>query len=285
MVLRIRTSWCIAVVAVACTLLFAGCVERLFYYPNDRVYDTPASRDLSYDEVEFESRDGTALTGWFIPAVGRAVGTVIHFHGNAQNMSAHFSFVSWLPVRGFNLFVFDYRGYGRSEGKPEREGIYEDCIAALVYVVNRPDVDPERVVILGQSIGGAYAVAVMQEEIARGVRAVAVDSSFYSYRLIVQDKIARIPVLSVLRRPLSRLVIDDRLSPHLVVGRISPAPILIIHGTDDRVVPFHHGKMLYDAAAQPKEFVAVEGGKHIEAFVRPESTFRDTLVRFYLSVL
>jgi hypothetical protein len=273
------------VIAVACMLLVVGCVERLFYYPNDRVYGTPASWGLSYDEVEFESRDGTKLTGWFIPAVGRAVGTVVHFHGNAQNMTAHFSFVSWLPSRGFNLFVFDYRGYGSSEGKPGREGIYEDCIAALSYVINRQDVDPERVVLLGQSLGGAHAVAVMQEEIARGVRAVAVDSSFYSYRLIVQDKIARIPILSALRRPLSRLLINDRLSPHLVVGRVSPVPILIIHGTGDRVVPYHHGKMLYEAAAQPKEFVTVEGGAHLDAFARTESTHRDTLVRFFISAL
>jgi fermentation-respiration switch protein FrsA (DUF1100 family) len=285
MVLRIRTSWCIAVIAASSVLLFTGCVERLFYYPNDRIYDTPASCGLSYDEVEFESADGTKLTGWFVPAVGNEVGTVVHFHGNAQNMTAHFSFVSWLPPRGFNLFMFDYRGYGSSEGRPEREGIYEDCIAALAHVKNRLDVDPERVVILGQSLGGAHAVAVMQEEIARGVRAVAVDSSFYSYRLIVKDKISRIPVMSALRRPLSRLIIDDRLSPHLVVGRISPVPVLIIHGTGDRVVPYHHGKMLYDAAAQPKEFVTVEGGTHTEAFVRPESTFRDILVRFYLSAL
>jgi fermentation-respiration switch protein FrsA (DUF1100 family) len=275
----------IPVIAISCALFLTGCVDRVFYYPTDQVYDTPSSCGLSYDEVVFASGDGTRLTGWFIPAVGEPVGTVVHFHGNAQNMTAHFSYVSWLPLRGFNLFMFDYRGYGSSGGKPAREGIFEDCIAALEYVNNRPDIDPERVVILGQSLGGAQAVAIMREDIARSVRALAVDSSFFSYRLIVQDKIARIPVLSVLRRPLSRLIINDRLSPHLVVESISPVPILIIHGTDDRVVPYHHGRMLFERAGDPKELVTVVGGSHTDAFVRPESTYRDILVRFYLSAL
>jgi fermentation-respiration switch protein FrsA (DUF1100 family) len=282
---RVHTSWSMLVIAASCALLFTGCVDRLFYYPTDRVYDTPASCGFSYDEVVFASGDGTRLAGWFIPAVGEAVGTVVHFHGNAQNMTSHFSYVSWLPLRGFNLFLFDYRGYGSSGGRPQREGIHEDCIAALAYVKNRPHIDPNRVVILGQSLGGAHAVSVMQEEIAYTVRAVAVDSSFFSYRLIVQDKIARIPVLTFLHRPLSRLIIDDRLSPHLVIGSISPVPILIIHGTDDRVVPYHHGKMLFDAAEEPKELVTVVGGSHTDAFVRPESTYRDILVRFFMSAL
>jgi len=97
-----------------------GCVGGLFYQPDRKIYDTPDRHGLKYEEVSFQSKDGTGLSGWFVPAVGKPKGTVIHFHGNAQNMTAHFGFVSWLPEQGFNLFVFDYRGYGKSAGKPDR---------------------------------------------------------------------------------------------------------------------------------------------------------------------
>lgn len=89
-----------------------GCVNKYFYYPTAQVYQTPNQIGLPHEVVTFQSADGTKLSGWFIPAVGKPLGTVIHFHGNAQNMTAHFSFVDWLPGSGFNLFVFDYRGHG-----------------------------------------------------------------------------------------------------------------------------------------------------------------------------
>jgi alpha-beta hydrolase superfamily lysophospholipase len=97
--------------------LIAGCISSPFYQPDRVLYSTPPSVGLKYENAVFVSSDGTRLTGWFIPAAGyqnpkNAKGTVVHFHGNAQNMSAHWQFVTWLPQRGFNVFVFDYRGYG-----------------------------------------------------------------------------------------------------------------------------------------------------------------------------
>src|SRR5512145_1917489 len=144
---------------VAVTFSCQGCVGGMFYYPDQEVYDTPDRHGLKYEDVTFPSRDGTSLSGWFIPAVGPPKGTVVHFHGNAQNMTSHFGFVSWLPSRGFNLFVFDYRGYGKSAGRPERQGIYEDSLAALDYIATRPGIDHDRLVVLGQSLGGANAIA------------------------------------------------------------------------------------------------------------------------------
>lgn len=111
---------------LALLLLSSGCASRFLYYPDHRVYQTPQRKGLRCEEVNFVSHDGTALTGWFVPATGKAIGTVIHFHGNAQNMTAHFSFVDWLPEEGFNVFTFDYRGYGRSAGAPERQGVFDD---------------------------------------------------------------------------------------------------------------------------------------------------------------
>jgi hypothetical protein len=113
--------------------LSSGCASLYLYYPDHQIYQTPEQVGLKFEEINFTSRDGTPLTGWFVPAKGKVIGTVIHFHGNAQNMTAHFSFVDWLPPEGFNVFMFDYRGYGRSGGSPQRQGIHEDCVAAIKY--------------------------------------------------------------------------------------------------------------------------------------------------------
>lgn len=266
-------------------LLCSGCVSGYFYYPDSRVYQTPAAFKLPYKEVEFKSRDGTLLKGWWVPAVGKALGTVIRFHGNAQNMSSHFSYVSWLPREGFNVFTFDYRGYGGSHGRPERQGIYEDCIAALEYVRSFQDADPDALLLFGQSLGGANAIAVMGDRKYAGVKAVVIDSTFYSYRSVVRDKINAIPVLCYLKWPLSFLLIGNSHSPAEVVDRISPVPVLFVHGTADQVIPDHHSQWLYDAAKEPKEIWKVEGGGHAEAFIGQKAEWREKLVKFFKKTL
>src|SRR4051812_22313310 len=97
-----------------------------FYFPDRIKYDTPERARLAFEDVRFASADGTLLSGWFIPAIGEAKGTVVHMHGNAQNMTAHWGYAEWLPARGYNLFCFDYRGYGQSQGRPDPKGVFED---------------------------------------------------------------------------------------------------------------------------------------------------------------
>jgi fermentation-respiration switch protein FrsA (DUF1100 family) len=265
--------------------LLCGCdgVNGMFYYPDRQVYDTPDRHGLHYEAVTFTSRDGTRLSGWFIQAVGTAKGTVVHFHGNAQNMTAHFGFVSWLPAQGFNLFVFDYRGYGTSAGKPQRRGIFEDCLAALDYVEQRPGIARDRLLVLGQSLGGANAIVALGSTPRPSVRAVAIDSAFASYQGIVRDKIGEMPLLSLLRTPLSRLLIGDSLSPEAFVASIAPTPLLIIHGTADAVIPYRHGQRLFELARQPKQFWSLEGGGHTS--VLDDEGYRRRLVTFFLDAL
>lgn len=273
--------FCMLFLCAACT----GCVGQMFYYPDGKVYGTPVAHGLKYDEVTFYSKDGTRLSGWFVPAKGIAKGTVIHFHGNAQNMTAHFDFVSWLPAEGFNLFVFDYRGYGKSAGKPVRKGVYEDSLAAIDYVRSRPDVDKNRILIFGQSLGGAQAITAVGSGSREGIRAVVVESTFLSYRSIVRDKVGAILLLSLLKTPLSYLLIGDELSPADYVEKIAPVPLLLIYGTADDVVPFHHGLWLLERARQPKMFWRIDGGGHTEAFVDSTSIYRRKLVDFFEQAL
>lgn len=273
------------ILITALSLVCQGCVSNMFYQPDRKLYDTPDKHGLKYEEVFFRSRDGTQLGGWFLPAVGEAKGTVIHFHGNAQNMSAHFGFVDWLPVQGFNLFVFDYRGYGTSAGKASREGVHEDSLAALDYIAARPGIDHDRILVLGQSLGGANAIAAVGSRPHPGIRAVVIESAFSSYREIVRDKIASIPLLSLLRTPLSFLLLGDRYSPDSVVANIAPTPLLIIHGTADGVVPYSHGTRLFELAREPKQFWTIEGGGHIEAFVSHGGEYRRKLVTYFNEAL
>jgi len=258
---------------IALLLLFlTGCANGLFYHPDNRLYQTP---DCPYEEVTFKSLDGTQLTGWFIASpLAKPFGTVIHFHGNAANISNHYGFVEWLPEAGFNLFLFDYRGYGDSEGKPGRQGVFEDSVAALKYVATRDDVDPSRLIAFGQSLGGANVVAAAAATPDVPLKGVIVDSAFFSYRSIVRDKIGLIPVLGWLKWPLSFIMATNGHSPGPVIDSLSPTPVLIIHGTHDRVIPYDHGRRLYEAAASPKAMWTVTGGDHTDALMTWRAVYR-----------
>lgn len=257
-------------------LVLSGCAQNLFYQPDHVLYDTPKRAGLNFEQVTFQSADGTRLVGWFIPAAGYvnprdAKGTVIHFHGNAQNLSAHWQFVQWLPKRGFNLFVFDYRGYGASNGTPSPKGVFEDSGSALDYVRSRPDVNPDRLLVLGQSLGGANAIAAVGSGNRAGVRAAVIEATFYSYSSIASDKVSGAGVL-----------MDDTYSPDKYIANLSPIPLLLIHGTADPVIPVSHGVKLVSKANNPKIFVEVGGGGHIEAFTsRFGATYQDIVTDFF----
>ncbi|MDD4965212.1 MAG: alpha/beta hydrolase [Gallionella sp.] len=258
------------------SLLLTGCVSSPFYYPDSVLYSTPTSVGLKFENVEFTSSDGTRLTGWFIPATGyqdpkHAKGTVIHFHGNAQNISAQWQFVSWLPQRGFNVFVFDYRGYGKSQGTPDPKGVFEDSNAALNYVRSRKDVAPERLLILGQSLGGTNAIAVVGSGNRSGVKAMVIEATFYSYASIANDKIYGAGAL-----------VDDTYSAGRYIANIAPIPLLLLHGTFDPVVPYAHSVRLFDKAREPKSMITVEGGGHIEALTsRFGAQYQEALLDFF----
>ena len=233
-------------------------LDNLFYHPDHVLYATPEKDGYAYEDVQFASKDKTQLSGWFIPAKGEALGTVIHFHGNAQNMSAHYSFVSWLPSNGFNLFVFDYRGYGKSKGSLSRQGVYEDSIAAVEYIKTRPDIDQNKLILFGQSLGGANAIAVAGGANLSGIVGVVSDSAFSSYKTVAAEHAG-------ILKPFAYLAMGNKFSPRNVVQNISPIPLLIIHGTQDQVVSYKHATLLYNEAREPKTLWTIEKGRHTEA--------------------
>jgi len=257
-------------------LILCGCLQDVFYQPDNVLYSTPKDVGLAYEPVSFQSKDGTRLTGWFIPAVGysdprKAKGTVIHFHGNAQNMTAHWSFVQWLPERGYNVFLFDYRGYGASEGKPAPKGVFEDSNSAVDYVRTRPDVNPNRLLLLGQSLGGASAIDVLGSGNRRGIKAIVVESTFFSFSSIANDKVSSAGSL-----------MDDAYSPERYIDKLSPTPFLLIHGTADPVISYRHALRLIEKAHEPKQLITINGGSHIEAFTARFGTiYMDVVSQFF----
>lgn len=257
-------------------LLLTGCIQGLLYHPDRVLYDTPTRLALRFEQVSFQSKDGTRLSGWFIPAAGysdprNAKGTVVHFHGNAQNLTAHWQYVDWLPRRGFNLFVFDYRGYGISEGAPDPKGVFEDSNSALDYVRSRTDVNPDRLLVLGQSLGGANAIAVVGSGNRKGVKAIVIESTFYSYSSIASDKVSGAGIL-----------MDDTFSPERYIANLSPTPFLLLHGTADQVIPFSHATKLFGQANDPKRLITIEGGTHTEAFTpRFGETYMNIVGNFF----
>lgn len=236
----------------------AGCdpVESLFFHPTSRVYRTPADDGLVFEWVEFAAEDGTGLSGWFVPALQQpASGTVIQFHGNAENMTSHYSFVSWLPREGFNVFVFDYRGYGASEGRPSIAGVVNDSVAALQFLRRRPGVDPRTIIVLGQSLGGANAVLALGTHPHPRVAGAVFDSAFSSFKEVARDH----------GGSLGAGLVSAPQEPIDLIGKIAPTPVLLLHGTADGVVAHRHSERLLDAAGEPKELWSIPGAQHLEA--------------------
>jgi fermentation-respiration switch protein FrsA (DUF1100 family) len=274
-----RSRRCVFLLGLAAVVLpvalLACSIDGLFYYPNDTLYSTPAQHGLTVEEVAFRAWDGTKLHGWWAPAVAtaKAKGTVVFCHGNYGNVSHHVGSVAWLPRRGFNLLLFDYRGYGQSEGELSREGTVADAIAAIDFALAR---DAEHTVVFGHSLGGAVAIPAVAAR--PQVKAVAVESTFPSYR---EAAGAAAPPLFWL----TSWLVSKGFDPEDALANLPPRPLLIIHGTDDHIVPFRLGKHLYDLALEPKTLYSVEGGRHITPWAQQGERFEAMLCEFFESAL
>ncbi|HPD30770.1 MAG TPA: alpha/beta hydrolase [Phycisphaerae bacterium] len=252
--------------------------DSFFYYPNRTEYERPCDYGLKFEDVSIGTPDGLRLHGWFFPAESEPAGTVLHLHGNAGNLTGHFQHVAWLPAAGWNVLCFDYRGYGRSEGRISRRGSIADANAALDWLLAQPKVDRGRIVAFGQSLGGAIGIVLTAQR--PEIRGLIADGAFDHYRRIARWHILRNPVLLVLAWWLPLLMSRD-LNPIDFVSRIAPRPILLMHGTADTVCPAVMARRLYAAAAEPKEIWLIEGANHYQAMQEmPEQTHPRMLAFF-----
>lgn len=251
--------------------------DRLFYYPTETAPDIPSKYGHRFEDVNFKSEDGTKLHGWFLqPAEGvKPKGTIVFHHGNAGSVGYHIAFVGWMVRDGYQVLMYDYRGFGKSEGELLREGMVQDTRAAINYVKTRKDVDPRRLISFGHSLGGAKSLAALGEKMIPGVRGVVCFAGFASYQDMARKFAGEMG---------ADLVTDDY-SARDFVEKIAPIPLLIAHGTADRTVPFSQGELLFKKAKEPKTIYRIKGGSHTRALWMDDGRYRKKVLGWIEKVL
>ena len=229
-------------------------IERRFiFYPERELLANPANFDLTSEEALFSASDGVMLHGWFVP--GPREISWLWLHGNGGNISHRLENLHLIHHRlGVNVLLFDYRGYGHSEGQPSEKGTYRDAEGAFQYLQSRPDIDPSKIVIFGCSLGCAVAVELATRCEPYGL---ILESPFTS----VADMAKR-----ALPFPGVTLFVRKKYDSLSKIGRISP-PLLVLHGNQDDTVPFEMGERLFEAANQPKTFYAINGAGHNDTYI------------------
>lgn len=253
-----------------CLGLLTACGSA-FFYPHRELMLTPQAVELDYEDVYLRAADGVRLHAWYLPAQGRRKGTLLFLHGNAGNVSTQLGSVFWLPAEGYAVLLLDYRGFGVSEGTVSIPGALRDAEAALAWLAARPEVAEQGMAVLGQSLGGAFAVYAAAHSAHRAqLRAVVVDSAFSAYRRITREKLGQLWLTWPLQWPLS-FTVPGRYDPIDAIGDISPIPVLIMHSDHDLVVPPSHGEALYAAAREPKTYWRIREGGHISGLAYAET--------------
>lgn len=234
--------------------------SRLLYRPLREVVFAPADRNLPHEDVVFHSRDGVKLTGWYIPAPNARF-TLLFCHGNGGNVMHVLDSVELFRNMGLNCLVFDYRGYGNSDGSPTEAGTYLDARAAFEWLTQVKQVPEERIIVCGRSLGGSIAA-----HLARELRpaALVLESAFTSYPDIGARMYPYMPV-----RLFARFRYDT-----LAYVRQVRCPVMVVHSRDDGLIPFDFGVQLFEAANEPKSFVEITGS-HNDGFLLASDRYKE----------
>jgi fermentation-respiration switch protein FrsA (DUF1100 family) len=227
-------------------------VDRFIFFPDSALLATPAELALPYEDVHFTAPDGPRLHGWWVP--GRRQETLLWLHGNAGNISHRLENLRLLHDHvGANVFIFDYRQYGQSEGTASESGLYADARGALSYVQGRSDVAADRVIYFGRSLGSAVAIDLAAEHEPRGL---VLETPFVSVREMAKR---------MLPGPLS-VVVPTSFDNFAKISGIA-CPKLFLHGDRDEIVPYEHGRRLFEAATPPKAFFTIRGATHNDTYI------------------
>jgi fermentation-respiration switch protein FrsA (DUF1100 family) len=233
--------------------------------PSRELATTPRAIGLAYEDVRLRTEDGVQLHGWFIPAA-QPRGTLLFFHGNAGNISHRLDSIRIFNELRLSVFIFDYRGYGQSEGSPSEAGTHRDAIAAWRFLTEERGVAPQRIVLFGRSLGAAVAAWLATQ---REPGALILESAFTSVPDVAAEYYWWLPV-----RLLARF--DYATRDYVGAAR---CPVLVVHSPDDEIIAFKHGEAIFAAAREPKELLRLRGS-HNEGFLLSGATYTGGLDAF-----
>jgi len=237
--------------------------SRLIYLPaipSRDLVTTPGQLEFPYENVELRTEDNVLLHGWYVPA-SNSRNTLLFFHGNAGNISHRLESIKIFHNLGLSVLIIDYRGYGKSGGRPTEAGTYRDARAAWDYLVSKRQVNEKNIVLFGRSLGGAVAAQLATLVNPGGL---ILESTFTSAEALAKTVYWYLPV---------KLLARIHYPNEKFLSRVS-CPVLIIHSTQDEIVPYAQGRQLFDLAPEPKSFVALRGGHNDGFYVSRDDYIR-----------
>jgi fermentation-respiration switch protein FrsA (DUF1100 family) len=260
-------KWLVIIYGTVLVMVYLA-QSRLVYMPAREIVWTPKEMGLVYEDLQLVTEDQVKIHAWWIPNSASRK-TILFCHGNGGNISYRQGYIRVLHQLGFNLLLFDYRGYGRSEGSPSEIGTYKDGERAWDYLTNTQAIAPADIYLYGESLGGGIASYLAQQKCQTGVGGLILGSTFTSIPDRAQELFPFLPVhlLSQYRYPnLERLAYIT-------------CPVLVLHSPQDEIIPFHHGQTLFAHARSPKTFVQLTGD-HNTGFLQSLTVYEEGLRQF-----
>ena len=241
------------------SLFFLSSCTSYLFLPVKPFPIIPDSLNLFYDDLYLQTDDGLTLHGWKIYTETNSKGSILFFHGNGDNVSTQLPHTYWLAREGYDLYVFDYRGYGQSQGEVDLDktvGDLELMIAGTLGLVP----EKEKITVLGHSLGGALAIyGVAHSAFRDRIKALVTVEAFSDYHDVTQDVLAKSWLFWLFQWPLSFTVSNDY-SPLEAAPGVSPVPWLILHSERDEIIDIYHARRLYEAAREPKSLRLIDSG-------------------------
>jgi len=261
----VKPSMTILAIVIALNVLIYLQQPSMIFYPYPTLQASPEDWKMNYDDVTLTTADGVKLNGWFIPAEA-AEKTVLFFHGNAGNISHREASIRIFHDMGVNVFIFDYRGYGKSQGSPNEQGLYRDATAAWNYLLDQKKIKPEHIILFGRSLGGAVASQLATQVKSAGL---ILESTFTSARDMAKILMPVVSCLVVMRYQFNSISRIKNINQ----------PLLVLHSSEDDIIPYQLGVRLFEKASEPKTFVKMTGD-HNNGFTRSQSEYEQALMDF-----
>lgn len=260
----------LAIIYVVSGLLLFLFQDKILFLPSADISATPANAGMEYEEHFFPSANGSMLHGWFVPAnPDKDAITILFNHGNAGNISGRVSLINLYWNLGYNVFIYDYQGYGLSEGSPSESNILQDGLDAWDFLVDELGLNPDKILPVGRSMGGPIAAFVASE---RNAKALVIESTFTNIPDLARNSYSIFPVDLLARIHL----------PTIDFVSAFEGPVMVAHSKEDRLVPYEMGRQLYEAAGPDRHWLELSGG-HNEGYMLTGAAYTEAYISFMSS--